>query len=386
VRPAAATQVGESEEDPMADIDQALEAMDRLEHEDHVTEDRPGFDRRAFLRRTALTGVAAGSVSTILAACGSSASSGGGSAGVFGSHPSYKFVFVNHVTTNPFFTPTQYGAADACKLLGCSYQWTGSESSNVSQMVNALNSAVTGGANGIAVALIDLHAFNEPVEKALAAGIPVVAYNADAAGNKRLAYIGQDLRKAGEEMGRRIVAAVKSGEVALFIATPGSANLQPRIEGAEAAVKASGAPITLHTVATGAAVPGELTTIDAYWVGHKGTKGMYAVDGGSTESLAKVMQKYGLAAKGVKAGGFDLTEQTQKLLSEGHIEFTIDQQPYLQGFLPVLQLFMYKVSGSLTGLAETDTGLKFLSKETVQPYLKSKSRYEGTSTEAKVIS
>jgi simple sugar transport system substrate-binding protein len=317
---------------------------------------------------------------------GSSASSGGGSAGVFGSHPSYKFVFVNHVTTNPFFTPTQYGAADACKLLGCSYQWTGSESSNVSQMVNALNSAVTGGANGIAVALIDLHAFNEPVEKALAAGIPVVAYNADAAGNKRLAYIGQDLRKAGEEMGRRIVAAVKSGEVALFIATPGSANLQPRIEGAEAAVKASGAPITLHTVATGAAVPGELTTIDAYWVGHKGTKGMYAVDGGSTESLAKVMQKYGLAAKGVKAGGFDLTEQTQKLLSEGHIEFTIDQQPYLQGFLPVLQLFMYKVSGSLTGLAETDTGLKFLSKETVQPYLKSKSRYEGTSTEAKVIS
>ena len=39
----------------------------------------PGFDRRAFLRRTALTGVAAGSVSTILAACGSSASSGGGS-------------------------------------------------------------------------------------------------------------------------------------------------------------------------------------------------------------------------------------------------------------------------------------------------------------------
>ena len=49
--------------------------------------------------------------------------------------------------------------------------------------------------------------------------------------------------------------------------------------------------------------------------------------------------------KGVKAGGFDLTEQTQKLLKEGNIEFTIDQQPYLQGFLPVLQLFLYKVSG-----------------------------------------
>jgi simple sugar transport system substrate-binding protein len=372
----------------MSDNDLALEAVERLEYADPPRGERsPGFDRRAFLRRTALTGAAVGSVSALLEACGSSANntSSGSSAAVFGSHPNYKFVFVNHVTTNPFFVPTQYGAADACKLLGCSYQWTGSESSNVSQMVNAVNTAVTSGANGIAVALIDLHAFNAPTDAALKAGIPVLAYNADAIGNKRLSYIGQDLKRAGEQMGERIVAAVGSGEVALFIATPGSANLQPRIAGALKAIRASGKPITPHEIATGAAVPGELSTIDAYWVGHQSTKGMYAVDGGSTESLAKVMQKYGLAAKGIKAGGFDLTEQTQKLLQEGNIEFTIDQQPYLQGFLPVLQLFLWHVSGTLTGPAETDTGLKFLSKETVAPYVESKSRYEGTSSAVKVI-
>jgi simple sugar transport system substrate-binding protein len=96
------------------------------------------------------------------------------------------------------------------------------------------------------------------------------------------------------------------------------------------------------------------------------------------------MQKYSLGGK-VKAGGFDLTEQTQKLLQEGNIEFTIDQQPYLQGFLPILQLFQWRVSGSLTGPAETDTGLKFLNKTTVAPYVESKSRYEGTSSEVKVI-
>jgi simple sugar transport system substrate-binding protein len=360
----------------MSDSDQVLE-LDR-------DAKSPGFDRRSFLRRTAMTGVAAGSVGTILSACGSSASSGssGGSSGVFGSHKNYKFVFVNHVTTNPFFTPTQYGAADACKLLGCSYQWTGSENSNVSQMVNAVNTAVTSGADGIAVALIDLHAFNAPVEAAIKAGIPVVAYNADAPGNARLAYIGQDLKKAGEEMGERIKAAVGSGEVGLFIATPGSANLQPRIEGAEKVLKGTG--ITAHAVATGAAVTQEEPAIEAWYQSHKNAKGMYAVDGGSTESLAKVMQKLGLAGK-VHAGGFDLTEQTQKLLSEGDIEFTIDQQPYLQGFLPVLELFMYKVSGTLTGPAEVDTGLKFLDKETVQPYLKTKTRYEGTSTAVTVV-
>ncbi|HEX5852912.1 MAG TPA: sugar ABC transporter substrate-binding protein [Solirubrobacteraceae bacterium] len=373
----------------MSETDQRQTAGEPLPQSEESRFAWPEIDRRSFLRRTALSGIAAGSVGTLLSACGSNssngASGGGGSSSVFGSHKNYKFVFVNHVTTNPFFTPTQYGAADACKLLGCSYQWTGSESSNVNQMVNALNSAVTGGADGIAIALIDLQAFNQPVEAAIKAGIPVLAYNADALGNARLAYIGQDLKKAGEEMGRRIVAAVGSGDVALFIATPGSANLQPRIEGAEKAIKASGKPINIHTVATGAAVPQEESTIDAYWVGHTNTKGMYAVDGGSTESLAKVMQKHSLAGKGVKAGGFDLTEQTQKLLKEGNIEFTIDQQPYLQGFLPVLQLFMYKVSGTLSGLSEADTGLKFLDKESVEPYLKTTSRYEGTSTAVKAI-
>jgi simple sugar transport system substrate-binding protein len=371
----------------MSDTDQAHEAVEQLDYLDRPNVDQPGFDRRAFLRRTALTGIAAGSVGGLLGACGSSASSSssGGSSSVFGSHPTYKFVFVNHVTTNPFFTPTQYGAADASKLLGCEYQWTGSENSNVAQMVTALNTAVTSGAHGIAVALIDLHAFNAPVEAALKAGIPVVAYNADAAGNARLAYIGQDLKKAGEEMGKRIVAAVGSGEVGLFIATPGSANLQPRIEGAEQAIKASGAAITTHSVATGAAVAQEQPAIEAWYQSHKGAKGMYAVDGGSTESLAKVMQKFGLASKGIHAGGFDLTEQTQKLLKEGNIEFTIDQQPYLQGFLPVLELFLWQVSGSLTGPAEVDTGLKFLNKETVAPYVNSKSRFEGTSSEAKVV-
>lgn len=372
----------------MSDTELAFEAVERLEHSDlQRGEPTPGFDRRAFLRRTALTGAAVASVSTLLEACGSSASSSssGGSSSVFGSHPNYKFVVVNHVTTNSFFVPTQYGAADACKLLGCSYEWTGSESSNVNQMIDSVNTAVTSGADGIAVSLIDLHAFNAPVEAALKAGIPVVAYNADAPTNKRLSYIGQDLKLAGEKMGERIIEAVPSGDVALFIATPGSANLQPRIEGAEKAIKDSGKPITTHTVATGAAEPGELSTIEAYWLGHKETKGMYSVDGGSTAQLAKVMQKFGLPAKGIKAGGFDLTEVTQKLLQEGNIEFTIDQQPYLQGFLPVLELFLWQVSGSLTGPAEVDTGLKFLNKETVAPYVNSKSRFEGTSSEAKVV-
>src|SRR4051812_49670009 len=110
----------------------------------------------------------------MLAACGGSSGGGGsraaataqaaqeGGGGVFAQTSKLKFVFVNHVTTNPFFVPTKYGAEDACKLLGCSYQWTGSENSNVNEMVNAMNSAVTGGGPGLAPGPVDAQGLNHP--------------------------------------------------------------------------------------------------------------------------------------------------------------------------------------------------------------------------------
>jgi simple sugar transport system substrate-binding protein len=373
----------------MSDLDPVHDAVERLEWAERGEDETPFSRWRALTRRTALTGGAAGMAALLLQACGddddngASAQGGGAAADIFGSGRELNFVFVNHVTTNPFFVPTKYAAEDACRLLGCKYQWTGSESSNVNEMVNAVNSAITAKADGIAVSLVDLKAFNGPVQKALDAGIPVVGYNADAADNPRLSYIGQDLFGSGQEMGKRIVDLVGSGPVALFIATPGSLNIQPRIDGAQDSIKKSGADITIDVIATGAALPKELSTIDAYYVGHKDVKGMFAVDAGSTQGVAQVIKKYN-ASDNVAGGGYDLLEPTIQLLAEDQIDFTIDQQPYLQGFFPVLQLYMYKVSETLTGIANVDTGLKFLDSKTVVPYTNTKSRFEGSSEAAGV--
>jgi simple sugar transport system substrate-binding protein len=342
------------------------------------------LDLNAVTRRRLLAGTGLASASlaatALLSACSKKDDTTTGAVGNFPKTPNWKWVFVCHVTTNPFFTPTQYGAEDACKLLGCSYQWTGSENSNVNEMVNAMNTAITGGANGIGVCLIDAKAFNAPTDAALKAKIPVVAYNADEPSNSRLCYIGQDLFLSGQEMGKKIIQLLPNGgDVALFIATPGSANIQPRIDGAKDSLKKA-SNITAHTIATGAAVPAELSVIDSYATGHPDTKGYFAVDAGSTQSLAQTIQKHNLRSKGVKGGGYDLTPITQKLLASDQIDFTIDQQPYLQGFLPVLQLYMYQASQSLSGIADVNTGLKFLDKTTVVPYNSTKSRYEGTSS------
>ena len=375
----------------MSKEDIVHEAVERLEWDERKQDDSPLKKLHQVTRRTALTGGAAGIVALALEACGSSSSSSSGTSSasaatsssaasaIFGVNQAYKFTMVNHVTTNVFFTPTQSGAADACKLLGCSYQWTGSQTSNVSEMVNSINTAVTAGVNGIATTLIDPTAFNKPVAAALAAKIPVVAYNADEPTTGRLAYIGQDLLVSGQQMGEHIVSLVPSGDVALFIATPGAANIQPRIDGALQTLKTHPS-ITTHVVATGAAVPAELTVINSYAVGHPNTKGLFAVDAGSTQGVAQTIQKLGLGKKGVKGGGYDLTPITEQLLAAGYIQFTIDQQPYLQGFFPILELYLYNASQGLTGPADVDTGLKFLNKTTVVPYSSTKSEYEGTST------
>jgi simple sugar transport system substrate-binding protein len=251
-----------------------------------------------------------------------------------------------------------------------------------------MNTAISGNADGIAVAVVDPVAFNDPIQKALDNGIPVIAYNANGEGpgtNPALAYVGQDLFQSGVEMGKRIVSLVDEGLVALFIATPGQLNIQPRIDGAKQAIEDSGANIEIQQVTTGAEITEERSRIEAWYNGHKDVAGMFAVDAGSTQGVAQVMEQFGLHEQGVKAGGYDLLPETLKLMRAKHIDFTIDQQPYLQGFFPVMQLFLYNISGGVTGPAETNTGLIFITPDTVDRYLETESRFEGDSEEQKVV-
>jgi simple sugar transport system substrate-binding protein len=374
----------------MADEDLVHEAVERLEWDERKEGENPSARRRQFTRRAALTGGGAGLAAVALQACGggsdpaASASSGrSAAAGIFGVKRGYHFTFVNHATTNTFFTPAINGAADACKLLGCSYQWTGSQASNVSEMVNAIDTAVTQRTNGIATTLIDPTAFNAPVSRALSAGVPVVAYNSDVPGNARLAYIGMDNYGSGQTLGQRIASLVPSGDVTLFIATPGQVNLQPRIDGALAALKSYPA-IAPHVVPTGAAQPQELPFIKSYMSTRPTYRGFFAVDGGSTAATGQAMEQAALAAKGIKGGGYDLISPTEQLVAAGHLQFTIDQQPYLQGFLPVLELYLYNVSENLIGICDCATGPKFVDRSGAQPYVTTKNRYEGTGTAAGV--
>ena len=348
----------------------------------------PSLSRRRLVQGAGLVSASL-AASTLLTACTDNPATAA-AIGNFPKTPNWKMVLVCHVTTNPFFTPTQYGAEDACKLLGIQYQWTGSVNSVVAEMVDATNTAITSKADGLALAVVDKNAFRAPVDKALDAGVPVVSYNADGArddpGTNRLAYIGQGLYESGYALGQRALTKIDSGDVAAFIATPGQLNIQPRIDGAQQAFKDSGKPVTFTPVATNADVTQGLSIIDAYVQGHQNVAGLLAVDAGSTQSVGQMVAKHKLRDKGLKvAGGFDLIPETLNSVKAGDLDYTIDQQPYLQGFLPVLALYLYKVSGGLISPSQTNTGLLFVTKDNVAPYQSTKSRYEGSDTAPKLV-
>jgi len=371
-------------------VDEAIETLNM----------KDGPSRRRLLEGAGLFSATA-AASALIAACSSSTTSSAGTSGakaVAGNFPSdapkWQFTFVNHVTDNSFFTPTQYGFSDAAALLAIpTPHWTGalSTQSTVPTMLSALNDAVTAGSPGIATTVVSATSFISPINSALSAGIPVVTYNANgstASPTNGLAYIGQDLYASGQEVGNRLASLMKKGDTAVgFIAQPGSLNIQPRLDGATAALQAAGMKVMFGNkgVDAGASATQEASAVPEFLQSHGSSiQGVFAVDGGDTALLGTSLNKFGLVGK-VHAGGFDLEPQTLTAVAAGQIDFTIDQSPYLQGFLPTFYLYLWQLSGGLVSPATTDTGLKFVTKANVGPYTAVPTRYEGSSSAQKYI-
>jgi simple sugar transport system substrate-binding protein len=355
------------------------EAIETLNMRDNPT-------RRRLLAGTGLVS-AAGAASALLAACSSSSSThaavASNGSNPFPAVPNQKYYFNNHADTNEFFTPTKYGYSDAVALLGLpAPTWGGSASSADSEMVSFMNTAIAAKAAGIATSVID-SSMATPVKNAMDAGIPVITYNADGIYThgvpqiytNRLAYVGQALYLSGQAMGEQIKTLVPGGgEIVIFIATPGTGNIQPRYDGA---VSVLGSSYHVSEVATSTVDGTELSTEKSYLLGHKGTlKGAFAVDSGSTANLTAALKSTGTS---IPAGGFDTDPRTLSGLQAGTIKFSIFQDPYLQGFLPTLYLYLYNLSGAQLAPPDTDTGLTVLTPSNVASMLKN-SRFQGGSS------
>lgn len=273
------------------------------------------------------------------------------------------FVIITHSATIDFWIPLVKGAQDAAAMINAfdpsvkiSVTHTGPSMFNVAEQVNIMENVIQAGVDGIISTLPDPTAFDEPVRRALEAGIPVIGTNADAGpNNPRLAYVGQSDYDAGRVLAQTLIEHIgTSGKVAIGIEDLGHTSLAERLRGVRSVLDQY-PEIKYEVLQTSPDLTIGAATFETYLIANRDAKAIISVDA-NTQSHGVVIRNLGLEGK-VISGGWDLVPTTIDNIKDGYTKFVIDQQPYVQGFYPVLALYLYHQYGIAPSNMDSGAGI-----------------------------
>ena len=263
----------------------------------------------------------------------------------------YNFTLVIYGTAgNPFWKKVVVGTEETAKTLGCRVDIQYADNDPEKQN-NLIETAITNRVDGIGMVINLDDAYDLSVRKALNAGIPVIAYNIDdsrgAAGNDRMAFIGQDFVTAGYLVTKRLIKEYNIGRgdfVVCPVEHPEAVYAVKRYEGVRKALDEVGAKS--EVLDTGAiSLEDTLNKITQYLLGHKETDAILAMGGMPMEMSPQAAEEAGMA--GLPNAGFDLTKKIITNVLEGKTLATVDQQPYYQGSFTIMQLYLNRKYGLL---------------------------------------
>ncbi len=233
---------------------------------------------------------------------------------------------------------------------------------NAGNQANLVQNAIDQKVDGIAITLAKPDAMKDVVSKATSAKIPVVGLNSGVSDWQKLGlmeFFGQDETVAGEALGKRLNSEGAKNAVCV-IQEQGNIGLTQRCDGVKKTF--SGKTETLYV--NGTDMPSVKSTITAKLKQDSAID--YVVTLGAPYALTAV-QSVGDASSKAKIATFDLNKDLTGAISKGTIQFAVDQQPYLQGYLAVDSLWLYKTNGNYSGGGEQPilTGPAFVDKSNV---------------------
>jgi simple sugar transport system substrate-binding protein len=247
-------------------------------------------------------------------------------------------------TSNPYFAPTKAGAEDAGAQLGIDMLWTGVPDGNTVNQIAQFQQLVNTGYQAVVVISFEPDAWIAPIKKAMAAGVLVVTSNNDSPNSGRELYFGQDLVGAAVVQGQLLAKlAGNKGKVAMTNCAPGSLALDLRIKGAREGVTKGGMSDAGVYNTNPADMASELATMRDILRAHPDLAAMMPLCGPDTAAAGLVRKNQGLKLPIV---GTDLLYQTLELIRDGFVDGTVGQQPYLQGYLPIMYAYQRAVLGA----------------------------------------
>jgi ribose transport system substrate-binding protein len=153
----------------------------------------------------------------------------------------YKFAVVPKAMNNPFFDVARDGCLKRAKELGnveCIYK--GPIEHEPATQAQIIQDFITQKVDGLAISVADVAAMTKSIDAAAAAGIPVITFDADAPGSKRLSYIGTNNKDFGLGLGKQLLQLrPDGGKYAMVSGGPGAKNLAERVDGVREALKGS---------------------------------------------------------------------------------------------------------------------------------------------------
>ena len=254
------------------------------------------------------------------------------------------FHMITHSDDGPFWSVVNRGMDAACNDLGVTCVWVpGNNDANV--MVQGIEGAIGEGSDGIAASLPDPTALVPALQGAVEGGVPVVTLNSGANDYQNigaLTHVGQTEFIAGQAAGDRFNAAGAT-HVLCGQQEQNNVGLTERCAGLEDTFSGD---VTTGFMDLDADTAAQQAAINAAMAADDSIDGFLGVGPVITLSGVRAASDLG---RDVTVGGFDLTPELLGEIEAGNVLFTVDQQQYLQGYLPILTLFLNQTNANVIG-------------------------------------
>jgi len=260
----------------------------------------------------------------------------------------YTFYLVSHGgPADPFWGVVMKGMKDAAEKYGVEAIYLGPEKYSLKEFIDLVNSAIARKPDGLIVTITNPVALDEPLRKAIKMGIPVVAINVPDTRPPEeaipyLVYVGMDEYLAGVYAARRMLQEFTPKRAVVAIHEPGHVGLEARAKGIMDVLSEKNIPVEKLDITTDPTKA--LTIMKSYLMKHPDTDAIFTLGPLGAHPAIQLVEEEGLVGK-VKIGAIDLTTKITDAIKKGIVMFTIDQQQYLQGYLPIVFLYLYKEYG-----------------------------------------
>lgn len=267
-------------------------------------------------------------------------------------------IIVSHGQANdPFWSVVKNGATEAAKQAGVHLEYRSPERFDMVKMGQLIEAAINQKPAGLIVTIPDASALAAPIKKAVAAGIPVISMNSGSDVSKSLGallHVGQDEFTAGKAAGAKMKEL--GGKNAICVNHEvGNVALDERCKGF---AEGFGGP--MKVIPTGND-PSEVSSkVKAALSSDPSIDSVMALSAGmGGEPTLAAMKSIGSKAR---LGSFDLSASFLKAIAAGDAAFAVDQQQYLQGYLPVIFMANYARYGLLPG-GDVPSGPNLITKD-----------------------